>query len=89
MNDAKKMIKELFKKKKCGKNGLIYKLVWKFAISYFKKLTYGIESGRIALITNKIENYFQKVFPKHIKRRIKTKKRCFKTIPSKTTILGD
>ena len=77
MNDAKNMRKELFKKK-CGKNGLIYKLVWKFAIPYFKKLTYGIESGRIALTTNKIENCFQKVFPKHIKRRMKTKKGVLK-----------
>ena len=77
MDDAKKIRKELFKKKD-KKHGLIYKLIWKFAIPYFKKLTYAIESGKIASTSNKIENCFQKVFPKHIKRRMKSKKGILK-----------
>lgn len=73
MDDAKEMRKELLNKK-CGKKGLIYKLIWKFAIPHFKKLTYCIRSGKIASTSNKIENCFQKIMPKYIKRRMKTYK---------------
>lgn len=54
------------------KNRFIYKILWKFTIPYFKKLTYHIESTNIQSTNNKIENIFQKVFPKHIKKTMKT-----------------
>ena len=43
----------------------------KFIISYFKKLTTHLENLNIPSTNNKIENIFQKVFPKHIKRTMK------------------
>ena len=47
--------------KKCSKNKFIYKILWKFTIPYFKKLTYHLENSNIPSTNNKIENIFQKV----------------------------
>ena len=47
------------------------KIVWKFTIPYFKKLTTHLENENIPSTNNKIENIFQKVFSKHIKRIMK------------------
>jgi len=48
-----------------------YKILWKFIIPYFKKLTNHLENTNIPSTNNKIENIFQKIFPKHIKRTMK------------------
>ena len=51
----------------------IFKILWKFIVPYFKNLTHYIKNTNISRTSNKIENIFQKVFPKHIKRLMKTK----------------
>ena len=58
--------------KKDSKNNFIHKILWKFTIPYFKKLTYHLENSNIPSTNNKIENIFQKVFPKHIKKTMRT-----------------
>lgn len=56
---------------KCENNKFIKKLLWNFIIPHFKKLTTHLENQYIPSTNNKIENIFQKVFPKHIKRTMK------------------
>ncbi len=51
---------------------IIFKILWNLIIPDFKKLTYAIEDEKIESTNNKIENSFQKIFPKHIKRKYKT-----------------
>ena len=70
LNDAKKLRDELIDKK-YPKNKFTDKILWKFIIPYFKKLTTHLEKTNIPSTNNKIENIFQKVFPKHIKRTMK------------------
>ena len=62
---------ELINKKIYPKNKFTNKIIWGFIISYFKKLTTHLENKNISPTNNKIENIFQKVFPKHIKRTMK------------------
>ena len=69
LNDANKLQDELIGKN-YPKNKFTDKLIWKFIIPYFKKLTTHLENTNIPS-NNKIENIFQKVFPKHIKRTMK------------------
>ena len=57
--------------KKYPKNKFTNKIIWRFIIPYFKKLTTHLENKNIPSTNNKIENIFQKVFPKHIKRTMK------------------
>ena len=53
---------------------VISRILNEFIKPYFKNLTYAIENRNIAFTSNKIENLFQKVFPKSIKKkRMKTK----------------
>ena len=70
LNSAKKLKNELIDKK-YPKNKFTNKILWKFVIPYFKKLTIHLENTNIPSTNNKIENIFQKVFPKHIKRTMK------------------
>ena len=70
LNDANKLRDELIGKN-YPKNKFTDKLIWKFIIPYFKKLTTHLENMNIPSTNNKIENIFQKVFPKHIKRTMK------------------
>ena len=70
LNSAKKLKNELIDKK-YPKNKFTNKILWKFIIPYFKKLTTHLENMNIPSTNNKIENIFQKVFPKHIKRTMK------------------
>ena len=70
LDDAKNLRNELFTKK-YPKNKFTIKIVDKFIIPYFKKLTTHLENTNISSTNNKIENIFQKVFPKHIKRTMK------------------
>ena len=70
VNDAKKL-RDMLIDKKYPKNKIIDKILWKFIIPYFKKLTTHLENKNIPSTNNKIENIFQKVFPKHIKRTMK------------------
>ena len=70
LNDANKLQDELIGKN-YPKNKFTDKLIWKFIIPYFKKLTTHLENTNIPSTNNKIENIFQKVFPKHIKRTMK------------------
>ena len=70
LNTAKELRNELINKK-YTKNKFTNKILWKFIISYFKKLTTHLENTNIPSTNNKIENIFQKVFPKHIKRTMK------------------
>ena len=60
---------------KYPKNNFIDKILWKFVIPNFNKLIIPIENSIISSTNNKIENIFEKIFPKHIKRRIKIEKR--------------
>ena len=55
-------------------NKFINKILWKFVIPNFNKLIIPIENSIIPSTNNKIENIFQKIFPKHIKRRMKIEK---------------
>ena len=57
--------------KKYSKNNFTIKIEDKFIISYFQKLTTLLENTNIPSTNNKIENIFQKIFPKHIKRIMK------------------
>ncbi len=59
---------------KYPKNNIIYKILWKFVISNFNRLIIRIENSIIPSTNNKIENIYQKIFPKHIKRRMKIEK---------------
>ena len=59
---------------KYPKNNFIDKILWKFVIPNFNKLIIPIENSIIPSTNNKIENIFQKIFPKHIKRRMKIEK---------------
>jgi transposase-like protein len=70
LDDAKNLRNELLTKK-YPKNKFTIKIVDKFIIPYFKKLTTHLENTNIPSTNNKIENIFQKVFPKHIKRTMK------------------
>ena len=74
---AKKLRNELINKK-YPKNKFITKILWKFIIPYFKKLTTHLENSNIPSTNNKIENIFQKIFPKHIKKTMKTEKGLLK-----------
>ena len=70
LNKANKLRDELISKN-YPKNKFTDKLIWKFIIPYYKKLTTHLENTNIQSTNNKIENIFQKVFPKHIKRTMK------------------
>ena len=70
LDDAKNLRNDLLTKK-YPKNKFTVKIVEKFIIPYFKKLTTHLENTNISSTNNKIENIFQKVFPKHIKRTMK------------------
>ena len=70
LNDAKNLRNQLLDKK-YSKNNFTIKIVDKFIIPYFQKLTTYLENTNIPSTNNKIENIFQKVFPKHIKRTMK------------------
>ncbi|WP_305515158.1 hypothetical protein [Methanobrevibacter sp. V14] len=70
LNDAKKL-RDILIDKKYPQNNFTNKILWKFIIPYFKKLTNHLENTNIPSTNNKIENIFQKVFPKHIKRTMK------------------
>ena len=52
---------------------IIKQIMWKFIIPYFKNLTYHLESNFLESTSNKIENFFQKVLPKHIKKTFRSK----------------
>ena len=53
---------------------VIFNLLWFFIIPYFKTITFHLENGNVPTTSNKIENFFQKVFPKHIKKTLRTSK---------------
>ena len=72
LNDAKKL-RDILIDKKYPQNNFTNKILWKFIIPYFKKLTNHLENTNIPSTNNKIENILQKVFPKHIKRTMKIK----------------
>ncbi|WP_295723166.1 DDE-type integrase/transposase/recombinase [uncultured Methanobrevibacter sp.] len=71
--DAKKLRDKLINNK-YPENNFINKILWKFIIPNFNKLIIPLENSNIPLTNNKIENIFQKIFPKHIKRRMKIEK---------------
>ena len=70
LNDAKNLRNQLLDKK-YSKNNFTIKIVDKFIIPYFQKLTTYLENTNIPSTNNKIKNIFQKIFPKHIKRTMK------------------
>ena len=65
LNDAKKL-RDMLVERKFPQNKFTIKIVDKFIIPYFQKLTNHLENKNIPSTNNKIENIFQKVFPKHI-----------------------
>lgn len=69
--DESKNIRDKLINFKCENNRFIKKLLWNFIIPHFKKLTTHLENQYIPSTNNEIENIFQKVFPKHIKRTMK------------------
>ena len=69
--DESKNIRDKLINFKCENNKFIKRLLWEFIIPHFKKLTTYLENQHIPSTNNKIENIFQKVFPKHIKRTMK------------------
>ena len=69
--DESKNIQDKLINFKCENKKFIKKLLWNFIIPHFKKLTTHLENQYIPPTNNKIENIFQKVFPKHIKRTMK------------------
>ena len=70
LDEAKKLRDELIDKN-YPKNKFTHKIVWKFIIPYFKKLTTHLENKNIPSTNNKIENIKQKKKKKHIKRTMK------------------
>ena len=66
----KKLLNILFERK-FPQNKFTIKIVEKFIILHFPKLMNHLENKNIPSTNNKIENIFQKVFPKHIKRTMK------------------
>ena len=70
-----KTVRDKLINKEYPKNKFINKILWKFVIPNFNKLIIPIENSIISSTNNKIENIFEKIFPKHIKRRIKIEKR--------------
>jgi len=72
MNEANNIRKQLFSK--INQFPLFARnLFWKFIVPYFKNLTYFLENNLETSTSNKIENFFQKVFPKHIKKKFRSK----------------
>jgi len=69
--DSSKTFRNELINKKYPKNKFTNKIIWKFIIPYFKKLTTHLENKNIPSTNNKIENIFQKVLAKHIKRTMK------------------
>ena len=69
-----KTVRDKLINKEYPKNKFINKILWKFVIPNFNKLIIPIENSIIPSTNNKIENIFQKIFPKHIKRRMKIEK---------------
>ena len=69
-----KIVRDKLIDNKYPKNKFIDKILWKFVIPNFNKLIIPIENSIIPSTNNKIENIFQKIFPKHIKRRMKIEK---------------
>ena len=51
---------------------VIFNLLWFFIIPYFKTITFHLENSNVPTTSNKIENFFQKVFSKHIKKTLRT-----------------
>ncbi len=82
LDDAKILRNQLFTKK-YPKNKFTIKIVDKFTIPYFKKLTTHLENKNIPSTNNKTENIFQNVFPKHIKRTMKIELGLFMSIYAK------
>lgn len=74
---------ELLQLKK-PKNNLIQSIVWKFIIPFFKNFINHLENKHTPTTNNKIENTFQKVFPKHIKKTMRTEKGVLKRFMLKT-----
>ena len=46
---------------------VIFNLLWFFIIPYFKTITFHLENSNVPTTSNKIENFFQKVFPSILK----------------------
>ena len=63
----------------------IFKILWKFILPYFKNLTYWHENFNIERTNNKIENIFQKLFPKSVKKKMKIKNGVIKRFGIKLT----
>lgn len=51
---------------------VIFNLLWFFIISYFKTMTFHLENSNVPTTSNKIENFFQKVLSKHVKKTLRT-----------------
>ena len=51
---------------------VIFGLFMGFIVPYFKSLTYCLEDSNIERTSNRIENAFGNIFPKHIKKTMRT-----------------
>ena len=54
---------------------MIYSICKNFIRSYLRNITQYLENDKIESTSNKIENTFQQIMPKHIKKHMKTEKR--------------
>ena len=71
IENAKQIRNKLFEANK-DLPKVIYKIVWDLIIPDFKKLTWNIIDKKIEGTNNKIENFFLKTLPKHIKKKLKS-----------------
>lgn len=68
---ARKKLNKLINKKERIPE-FISNILWKSIVPYFKNFTYCLENKNISSTSNKIENSFKNIFPKSIKKTIRT-----------------
>ena len=86
LNTAKELRNELIDKK-YTKNKFTNKILWKFIIPYFKKLTTHLENTNIPSTNNKNRKYLPKSIPKTHKKNNENRTRTSSQIHAKTKLL--
>ncbi|MFM5882135.1 hypothetical protein [Methanobrevibacter gottschalkii] len=86
LNDAKKLC-DILIDKKYPQNNFTNKILWKFTIPYFKKLTNHLENTNIPSTNNKNRKHLPKSIPKTHKKNNENKIKSLKPIHAKTKLL--